>query len=119
MARSWGRSFGKMLVGSVIRTYEGAQISWSAAGGRWLVKDGLSTVPVILWWAFEGGRSVWVIGQVVTVAYFWGLVASVLVDMQRRGLHDFVIDSAVVSASSVSPGVPGRPESYLPSNDGS
>ncbi len=104
-----GRSFGKMLVGAVIRTYEGAQISWSAAGVRWLVKDGLSTVPVILWWAFEGGRSVWVIGQIVAAAYFWGLVASVLVDMQRRGLHDLIIDSAVVSADSISPRIPAIP----------
>ena len=104
-----GRSFGKLLVGAVIRTYEGAQISWSAAGVRWLVKDGLSTVPVILWWAFEGGRSVWVIGQIVAIAYFWGLVASVLVDMQRRGLHDLVIDSAVMSAGSISPRLPDYP----------
>lgn len=104
-----GRSFGKMLLGAVIRTYEGARVTWSAAGVRWLVKDGLSTVPAILWWAFEGGRSVWVIGQVVAAAYFCGLVGSVLVDMQRRGLHDLVIDSAVMSASSVSPGVPDYP----------
>lgn len=97
-----GRSFGKMLVGAVVRTYQGDEISWSAAAVRWLVKDGLSTVPVILWWAFEGGRSVWVIGQVVAGAYFWGLVVSVVVDLQRRGLHDLVIDGAVMSASSVS-----------------
>jgi len=96
-----GRSLGKMLVGAAIRTYEGDELSWSTAAVRWLVKDGLSTVPVILWWTFEGGRSVWAIGQLVFFAYFCGLAASVFVDRQRRGLHDLVIDAAVMSAESV------------------
>lgn len=109
-----GRSVGKMLVGAVVRTYSGDEISWSAAAVRWLVKDGLSTLPAILWWLFEGGRSVWFVGQVVAFCYFWGLVGSVLVDMQRRGLHDLVIDSAVISARSASRPGADVPEALHP-----
>lgn len=104
-----GRSFGKMLVGAVLRTYEGDKLSWSAAGSRWLVKDGLSVVPVILWWVFEGGRSIWVIGQLVAAVYFWALVASIVRDLQHRGFHDVVIGSAVMSADSISPRMPDVP----------
>lgn len=99
--RERGRSFGKMLVGAVVRNYNHGEISWSEAAVRWLIKDGMSTVPVILWFLFEGGRSLWVIGQVVAFCYFCGLIASVLADAQRRGLHDLAIDSAVIDARSV------------------
>lgn len=104
--RERGRSIGKMLVGAAVRTYDGAAISWSEAMVRWLVKDGPSTVPAVLWWTFEGGRSVWAIGQLVATLYFVGLIASILLDGQRRGLHDLVINGAVVSAESVSPRTP-------------
>lgn len=91
-----GRSFGKFLVGGAVRTPGGEELSWEAATVRWLVKDGPSTVPVILWWSFQGGRSVWVLGQLIVFCYFCGLVGSVLFDQQRRGLHDLIPDTVVV-----------------------
>ncbi len=96
-----GRSLGKAVGGGVVRHPDGGVLPWGEATVRWMAKDGPSTVLAVLWWSFEGGRSVWLLGQLVAICFVAALVGSVLFDSQRRGLHDQLVGAAVMNAGSI------------------
>ncbi len=96
-----GRSLGKAVGGGVVRHPDGGSLQWTEATVRWMLKDGPSTVLAVLWWSFDGGRSVWLLGQLVAVCFVAALVGSVLFDPQRRGLHDQLVGTAVLNADSI------------------
>lgn len=96
-----GRSIGKALVGGRLRSTRGGPLTLGEAAVRWLLKDGLSIGAIAIEATISEPSGVWRGLEFLAALYFAGLIGSVLVDQQLRGLHDHLVDSAVVSSRSL------------------
>lgn len=96
-----GLSIGKLVAGGRVRSTRGGSISLGEATVRWMIKDAFTIAALAIAGSIDDPSGIWLLLQLLAFCYFGSLVASVAIDQQRRGLHDQLVGSAVVSSRSL------------------
>lgn len=94
-----GGSVGKRLVGASLRSIHNDRLTLGEATARWLLRDTLPILAIAIEMSIDRPGGVWIVLELAAICYAIGLVSSVVVDSQGRGIHDHLVESVVVRAS--------------------
>lgn len=96
-----GRSIGKTIVGARLRSTDGRSLSAVEAGVRWLMRDGPLLLAIGIALRIEEPGGVFLAMEATGALCSLAVVASVVFEQQHRGLHEQLVESAVLNADSI------------------